>query len=313
MCYDGGVFGAGKKHTSVGKVAMKGLRRVASYIQRHWDFILLDMVTFYFAYSVAIQVRRLLSIVIYHDELFSRFGSVAMAIYFAVLLITYNLDGVIFRGAARELRAVIKQMTLTWSLYTVVLFLNKGAFDYSRALYVLAFVSCLGCIFIARVLWRSLVKYTILYKKMLPHFIIVCEASRAQAVLGRVLPGFYEREYDIVGVVTNSTGRVAYNDHFPLVVGLDRLAGIIEDSRVQDAYVELDDKREEAIVIEELLQAGVAVHRSLRDSRLEYAVQYLSELSNRSVVTIKGTRISWVNKASHIWRTFKRWVRSRGN
>lgn len=216
------------------------------------------------------------------------------------------------RGIARELRSVIKQMTLTWSLYTVVLFLNKGAFDYSRAVYVLAFLSCTACICAARALWRSLVKYTNLYQRMLPHLVVVCEASRAQTVLGRVLPGFYEREYDVVGVVANSTGKPTHNDHFPLVVGLDHLDEVISDSRVQDAFVELDDKREEAAVIERLLESGVAVHRSLRDSKLEYAVQYLSELSGRSVVTIKGTRISWVNKASYMWRTFKRWVRTRG-
>ena len=158
---------------------MKTIKRVASYIQRHWDFILLDMVAFYIAYSVAIRVRVLLGVAVTHGELLSRFGAVAMAIYLVTLLVTYNLDGVMFRGIAREMRSVLKQMTLKWSLYTVVLFLNKGAFDYSRAVYVLAFLSCTAVIFTARVLWRSLVKYTNLYQRMLPHFVVVCEASRA--------------------------------------------------------------------------------------------------------------------------------------
>ena len=84
-----------------------------------------------------------------------------------------------------------------------------------------------------------------------------------------MLPGFYAREYDIVGLVTNSANKPSYGDPFPLVVRLEHLGEVIGDNRVLDAFVELDDKREEAAVIEQLLESGVAVHRSLGDSRLE--------------------------------------------
>lgn len=270
---------------------------------RHWDFIILDLITFITAYYLAIQARRVIDISIRHDELFIRYGLVALGIFLGVDIVMRNLDGVMLRSIPKEFVSVGQQMAITWAFYTVVLFLLMEGHYYSRFVYLLAFITCFTGILIARILWRSVIKYGKLHATLLPKLVVVCDANRAQRVIERVLLGYYERRYEITGIIVNERSKINYGDHYPIVIGLGNLVSLIEDDRVHDAYVELDDVDEESVVIEELLQAGVSVHRSLGDSKLEYAIQYIDEFSSHTVITIEGPQISWVNKASRLWGT----------
>ena len=60
--------------------------------------------------------------------------------------------------------------------------------------------------------------------------------------------------------------------------------------------MELNNADEEKAVIQELLDSGILIHRSLGDSRLHYVSQNIEDLGYHSVITIADTQVSLVSR-----------------
>ena len=279
---------------------MKFLRKASIFIRRHIDFLFWDLLTFTLAYFAAVQIRRSMDIRITHGELFIQFGLVCIVIFLVVEIVSQNLNGVMFRTIPGEAEAVGLQMVMTWSIYTVVLFLLKEAHEFSRVIYVTAFFVCFMCLWIERTAWKCALKYSKLHESISPRLLVICEGDHTQQVLQRILRGSFENHYEICGVVVDGGGESDYRDWYPHAVGLQNVPQFITDYRVQDAYVELSDAEKESAVIKQLLDAGVIVHRSLGDSKFDYVSQHVNDLSGKSVITIEGKEISLVSQADQL-------------
>ena len=104
-----------------------------------------------------------------------------IVVYLLVELSNQNLNNIFSRNIFQEIIEVGRQMVMSWSIYTVILFLQKEAHHFSRILYVTTFFVCYVCILIVRTLWKNFVKF---YKRSLsPKLLIICEAGQAQTVL----------------------------------------------------------------------------------------------------------------------------------
>ncbi|MBP3912885.1 MAG: hypothetical protein J6D14_00555 [Lachnospiraceae bacterium] len=279
---------------------MKQLRKIWIYAQRHKDFIFLDCIVYGLAFYIAILFRRSLDIPIRHGDLFIRFGLVGLVVYILMELIDQNLNGVVSRSMAREAEALGRHMTLSWSIYTVILFLRKDAHMFSRSVYVITFFTCYVSIFIARTIWKAFVKYGQRHDAIAPRILLICDSPRAQGVIDRLMRGTFENKYEIAAVIVNNKEGVVYEDHYPLEKGLDKIEKWIRDKHVQGAYVELWDANEEREVIDQLLGAGVIVHKSLGDSSLDYASMRINELSDKSVITIEDSTPSLAKKVDQV-------------
>lgn len=275
---------------------MKFIHKTTSYIRRHLDFLLLDLATFAVAFFLTAKFRRSIDIPVNHGGLFLIFGIVAFVLFAAADIFSHNLNGIVSRSAAREAGAIGRVMISTWCVFTAVLFLMREAHEFSRAIYIISFFACFFGIFIERALWKTLIRYSRKHETSSPELLVVCEAKRAQTVVNRILPGNFENQYTICGVVTND-GDLDYHDWYPCRQGIENISAFLKDKKVQDAYVELDNAKEEAEAIRLLLDEGVAVHRSLRDSKFHYANQHIGEISGKSVISIEDTSISLVSKA----------------
>ena len=279
---------------------MKQLRKIWIYAQRHKDFIFLDCIVYGLAFYIAILFRRSLDIPIRHGDLFIRFGLVGLVVYILMELIDQNLNGVVSRSMAREAEALGRHMTLSWSIYTVILFLRKDAHMFSRSVYVITFFTCYVSIFIARTIWKAFVKYGQRHDAIAPRILLICDSPKAQGVIDRLMRGTFENKYEIAAVIVNNEEGVVYEDHYPLEKGLDKIEKWIRDKHVQGAYVELWDANEEREVIDQLLGAGVIVHKSLGDSSLDYASMRINELSDKSVITIEDSTPSLAKKVDQV-------------
>ena len=267
-------------------------RRLYSYTRRHAGFLLVDMLSFVLAYFLSILARRLLNIPVYRGDLVIRYGFVAALVYLVMEYVTRNLNGIMFRGMAREAERLLVQMGVSWSAFTVILYLHKEAHEFSRSIYLIAFVFCFLFILAARTFFKMLMRYSRQHEKNAPSLLIVCEAPKAQKVLERLLPGSFGNDYRIRGLVMNPSGEADYHDWYPHAVGLEHLEEFLRDRQVQDAYVELDGEPQETDVIRRLLEAGVSVHRSLGDSRMDYLYQRVDRIGGKSVITIEDLRSS---------------------
>ena len=139
----------------------------------------------------------------------------------------------------------------------------------------------------------------------MPELLIVTEAGRAQTVLNRIVSGALSKEYEIRAIVTNGKGEEDYHDWYPMERGLEKIDRFTGERRVQMAYVELTDREEEKETIDRLLAAGIVVHRSLGDSRLEYADQEISELDGKSTIEIAGAGASLASRADQAWQRLR--------
>lgn len=285
---------------------MKYMQKVLSYTGKHIDFLIVDIVTYILAYFAAVQVRRSLDIPIYHGELFLKFGLVGLLIYIFVELYNQNLNGILSRSIVREAEKVGVQMLTSWSIYTVVLFMLKEAHKFSRSIYASTFFGCFFAILITRTVWKHVVRFSNLHDTVTPKLLIVCEASRAQIVLDRLLTGTFENRYDIDAIVVNNPKELQYTDWYPCKKGLEHVSDYVHDQRVQEAYVELDDPSEETRIFNELLGAGIIIHRSLGESIFDFASQSINDIGGKYVITIEGAQVSLARKAEKLLRSFRK-------
>lgn len=276
--------------------------RLYAYARRHWDFLLIDLGSFALAYYAALLMRRAMNIPIYRGDLVIKYGFVAAAVYLVVLFVTQNLNGILFRGFARETERLMVQMGISWSAFTVILYLHREAHEFSRSIYLIALVTCFVCILLARSLWKMLMRYSRLHEKSAPSLLIVCDAEKAQTVLDRLLPGSFGNFYRICGLVLTREGKKDYRDCYPCVIGLENMGEILKDWRVQDAYIELADPVQENQAIRVLLDAGVTVHRSLGESEMDYLSQRIDHIAGNSVITIEDSRSSMAGKLDDLIR-----------
>ena len=281
------------------------LKKKWLFIAKHYDFLIVDMAALILGYWLSLSFRRSLNITLRNQDLLWTYGIVALLSFLLVEILTENLNGIITRGLIREVRAVAIQMTLTWTLYLSVLFLMHNIFALSRILTIVTYLICTIFLLVFRNIWKMICKFSRMSDAMMPELLIVCEASHAQRVLDRMVTGALSKQYDICGLVVNEKSELKYRDWYPCETGLDKIDAFTGERRIQYAYVELNDRKEEKETIDKLLKAGIVVHRSMGDSVLHYADQSIGQLNGRSVIVISGARSSLVSKADQTWLRLK--------
>ena len=284
---------------------MKIITKKRLFIRKHYDFLLVDLLAFVFSFIVAYIFRRSLNINLYNQDLLWVFGTASAVSFILVELVSENLNGIIARGLIREIQVVVSQMTITWTVYLSILFFTHTIFALSRIFAAATYVLCIFFLLLFRNIWKMVSKFSRKSDEVMPELLIVSEASRAQTVLERLIPGALSRQYEICAVVMNRKGTPDYHDWYPHEAGLENISRYIGQRRVQYAYVELDDRDEEKAVIDQLLEAGVVVHRSLGDSVLEYADQEIGQLDGKSVIVISGAHSSLTSRADKAWQRLR--------
>ena len=281
------------------------LKKKWLFITKHYDFMIVDMAALILGYWLSLSFRRSLDMKMYNQNLLWTYGIAALLSFLLVEILTENLNGVITRGLVREVKAVALQMTLTWTVYLSTLFLMHNIFALSRILTIVTYLICSIFLLVFRNIWKMICKFSRVSDSVMPELLIVCEASHAQRVLDRMVPGALSTQYDICGLVVNEKSELKYQDWYPCKTGLDEIDSFTGERRIQYAYVELNDRKEEKEAIDKLLKAGIIVHRSMGDSVLHYADQSIGQLNGKSVIVISGARSSLASKADQTWMRLK--------
>ncbi len=285
--------------------ALKILTKKRLFIAKHYDFLIVDLAAFILGFYVSLLLRRSLEMRFYNQNLLWTYAITAVLSFLLVEIVSENLNGVITRGLVREIQATAIQMTRTWTVYLSVLFFMHNIFALSR---IFAVVSCLFCfilVLLFRNAWKMFCKFSRVSDSVMPELLIVCEASHAQRVLNRLVSGSLSKQYDICGLVVNEKSRLDYHDWYPCRTGLEGIDAFTGERRIQYAYVELNDRKEEQETIDKLLKAGIIVHRSMGDSVLQYADQDIGELNGKTVIVISGAQSSLLSRADRAWRRLR--------
>ena len=271
------------------------LRKLLVYLKRHYDFLIVDVMAFFIAYFVSVKFRRAMDIPIHHGDMFLTFGIICGLIFLLSDIFSHNLNGIVQRSIAKEAESTFSLMLFTWSIYTVVLYTYKVAYNFSRAVYFTTFFVCFFTIFLFRSFWKFIVKTG--YKNISPpKVIIVCDSESVNHAIKRLLPSSYEGMFDIDTIITNKEAP-NYYDWFKHEVGLNKIEKIVKKRKIQEAYVDLNNAEEEKTAIQALLKSEVIVHKSLGDGEFHYASQHIGTLGYTSVLTIEGLNASLASRA----------------
>lgn len=277
------------------------MKKYLLYMKKHWDFILFDLITLIAGYYLVVQFRYAIDDV-FHGELFFAYGVVLSIVYLVVLVFSQNLDGIIKRSIVREVKYVFIQTTVSWAMFTVVLYGVKSAQQFSRTVYGTAYIICTILIIIERFIVRSYVRYSRYHNNLAPNILVVCDGDHSEEAIRRILPGFHSNSFNIIGVVMTDTYSRDYNEYFPHTYGIGNLESFLLNKKVDEAFIELENPDVEREVIHTLLNHNIMVHRSLGNSKFNYVEQDIAWLAGHSVVTIKDTHLSVVTRAENFER-----------
>ena len=234
--------------------ALKILTKKRLFIAKHYDFLIVDLAALILGYWLSLAFRRSLDITLRNQNLLWTYGIAALLSFLLVEILTENLNGIITRGLVREVQAVALQMTLTWTVYLSALFLMHNIFALSRILTIVTYIICSVFLLLFRNGWKMICKFSRVSDSVMPELLIVCEASHAQRVLNRLVSGALSKQYDICGLIVNEKSELNYKDWYPCETGLDRIDAFTGERRIQYAYVELNDRKEEQETIDKLLE-----------------------------------------------------------
>ena len=292
---------------------MKLLKKKCLFIAKHYDFLLVDLAAVILGFIVSLAFRRSMDMRLRYQNMLMTYGIAVIVSFLTVEILTENLDGIMARGLIKEIQNVVGQMTFTWTVYLSILFLTHTIFTLSRVLAVVTYLVCTVFLLLFRNAWKMICKFTRLGNSVMPALLIVSDAPAAQTVLNRMVSGALRKQYEISAVIVNDKGTQDYHDWYPFGIGLENIGKYIGQRRVQYAYVQLEDKGEEKKVIDQLLDQGIVVYRSLGDSSLQYADQSIGQLNEKSVIVISGAGSSLSARANRAWQKLRRRIsRARG-
>lgn len=124
---------------------------------KHFDFFLLDCISFVLAWFVSVYIRY--GMIIGPDDM--RYREIAIMLFMIAVIISFFTEshsGILRRGYWLELKSVLKQTIFVCASGVLMLFLLKASTDLSRLVFVYFGLSYSVFLYTFRVLWKLYLK-----------------------------------------------------------------------------------------------------------------------------------------------------------
>lgn len=241
-------------------------RRKPTGWTKHLDFIILDMVSLFIAYTVAYYMKNQ-TWNIFSQSTYRTMVILLVMLSMVVALASESFRGVLKRGYYSELKATVKQVITVILLATFYLFLVKNGTIYSRQIMIVT-----GCLYLlfgysSRVLWRYMLLSKSKYDRIATSVLIVT----TEALVERVLDGIKNNNYEgnrIVGISVvdkNMSGQDIAG--IPVVADYDTVLDYVCREWVDEVFINIPSTD---ILSEELFnrftEMGVTVHLRMMHS-----------------------------------------------
>ena len=225
---------------------------------KHFDFYILDVISFQIAYALAVFIRH--HIWAYAEPMYRNFGIVLAAIDLIVLVLNNSMHQVVKRKNDVEMIETIKHCFLAFSASMIYFFVRQLGDAYSRIIVFVAFFLHILFGYFIRVLWKKVVvKYNV-WKPNKKAMIVVTTPETAEEIVDR-LSGDKLADYRIVGVVLNKESEQKTIVGYPIVSDIDGVAEYIVREWIDSVYIDapLTDEKVSALM-SVCAQMGVPTH-----------------------------------------------------
>lgn len=255
--------------------------------QKHFDFILLDMICLQIAYIVAFGLR--------HGSFFpytdSRYRNVGMILSLLLLCVGFFMESyknILRRGYFEEFKKTAVLVTVVIMLVFTYLFIAKTSRVFSRAVFLQLWIFGILLIYLERICWKQVLRQRMKDEKYLLSLVVVTTRDRAEEVLAtigkRQYTGFY-----IQGVILaeqNASGEDSFIHNVPIVADYNHAFAYLREQVVDEVFIDLPESMEwRGELVDVCTEMGITTHLNMGGIRLENKNAILETFSDYVVVT----------------------------
>jgi exopolysaccharide biosynthesis polyprenyl glycosylphosphotransferase len=208
-------------------------------------------------------------------------------------------SGIMRRGILDELKRVLLQNTVVFTVLLTFLFFTKQSTLYSRIVIALFYAIDTIIMFICRIIWRKILFSRASYLNDQKHVIVITEEASAEKILDNLQRIRYAT-FRIDGLIILDKNMVGQSIcDVPVVATKDKMFEYTRDHVVDEVYIKTH-RSVAAKIADEFLTMGVKVHVSLE--------RYIADLPNTVVERIGDAAVvtSSINVMSFKQRFVKR-------
>lgn len=264
---------------------------------KHFDFLLGDLFALSLSYLLALGIRLQLEYDFHWQQVLEIQWVVLLGIYMVCALGTSSYKNIIRRDRWGELRSVFTQVVLTFSVFTIYLYLAQLAFVFSRIIYVLTAFIGFCAIYAERILWKRYLRLQILQNHDLPQMILIANKETAEGIVRE----FNKRAYDMFelsGVIIMD--KDCHGEEIagmPVVCSPKEWKEYVLEHVVDEAYISVGSGTLQNQIVDYLLEVGIVVHICLMMNSDRLPNRMTERIGGHMVVTTSNRTASVV----HLW------------
>lgn len=262
---------------------------------KHLDFLIWDLIVLAISYNISCILRFGAQLPIFRRTMILQLCLVLLLIYFCVSLFNSTYKNILRRDRWQEMRSVIIQVTITFAVFTIYMYITQQAFLFSRLIYFVTAVISAVLIYIARIVWKRILRLHLLNNENLPHMLIVASRETAEACIRSIRKRRYN-DFFISGVViVNKDMKGETIEGFPVVCNFNEIRNYILSEVVDEVFLSMRDGKNQDRLIKYLLETGIAVHISLLSNTKDLPNKFIEKMGGHMVLTT-------TNSAASGWR-----------
>lgn len=228
---------------------------------KHFDFILLDMLSLALALFAAFSLRFSQAWGSYQTELYRELLVMLMLLDFTVCVMFNTMHDVLRRGMYQEVLESVKHAAIVFAVMTVLLVALKISNSYSRIILygTSALHMVLGCAL--RQIYKKLLQKRIRHEKR--RAVLIAPEARAAEVAQMLLTTANDA-FDLAGLVLSDRDAQGETlNGIPVVANLSDAAEYICREWVDEVFIEADAIKVAEKLVAQCQEMGVVVHEQL--------------------------------------------------
>ena len=260
-------------------------KKSAGEIMKHFDFMLIDLISLYISYVLAYFVRLGFSNP-FENVIYKEIIIVVLLLAFASIIASHMFDNVLRRGYYIEMRKTMKQVAMVFMGTTFYLFAVQNGRLFSRLIFLYCGVFYFLISYITRLIWKQVVKKQNQKEKQVQSLVILTNKSRVEDCIN------YIKEYNYYGyrvkgiVIVDEDRQGEMIDGYEVIANRDTIVEYVCREWVDEVFISIPDGEASCQdLANQFLEMGVVVHQNLKETGDSDKVEYIGRVGKYTVLT----------------------------
>lgn len=233
--------------------------------QKHFDFILLDIICLQIAYMIAFGIRHG-SIVPYVDSRYRNVGLILALLQVCIGFFMEAYKNILRRGHFEEFKKTVLFVTVVIMFVFTYLFITKTSRIFSRAVFLYLWVLGVLLIYLERICWKQVLRQRMKDEKYLLSLIIVTTKERAEEVISvigkRQYTGFYIQGVILADQKNRKEGIFIHN--VPVVADSNDAFTYLQEQIVDEVFIDLPENMDwRGKILDICTEMGITTHLNM--------------------------------------------------